>query len=159
MELDKEGLPVLCYTACGVVRGRVTLLNPPEVSDAVQVDYGGPPFLHLIDVTLIDSDHRVVLRTRQMAVNRNSIIFAHEDEVAADRARLKTLISSEDYDTASGEAERLLRTNPNDAELLYLSGLVFEGFEGDTRAADCFRRALDLILDAKFRAIVQGHLD
>lgn len=158
MELDREGFAIVCYTDRGIIRGRVVLPDAPEVAEAVQVAYDGPPMLHLVEVSLLDWDCRVVRRAREMAVNKNAILFAHEDEQAADLARLKGMIANEDYDAAATEADRLLLTSQRDAELFYLAGLVFERFEGDTRAKECFQKALSLIVDDKFRAVVERHL-
>ncbi|MBI2944878.1 MAG: hypothetical protein HYY25_11810 [Candidatus Wallbacteria bacterium] len=158
MDLDREGLAIVCYTDRGILKGKIGLWTPPEVPDAVQLEKTGPPMLYLVDASLLDSDYRVVVRAREMAVNKNAILFAYEDELAAELARLKGMIATEDFDAAASEAERLLLTNQRDAELFYLSGLIFERFEGDPRAREYFQKALALILDDKFRAVVSRHL-
>ncbi|MBI3890212.1 MAG: hypothetical protein HY303_01630 [Candidatus Wallbacteria bacterium] len=158
MDLEREGLPVVFYTDRGILKGKIALFEGSEVPDAVQLTHTGPPMVRLVDASLLDFEFRVVLRAREMAVNKNAILFAYEDEQAADLTRLKGMISNEDYEAAAAEVERLLLTNQRDAELFYLSGLVFERFEGDPRARECFQKALDLILDDKFRAVVSRHL-
>ncbi len=158
MDVDREGLAVVCYTDLGIIKGRVTQHDASVSSDGVVLPPAGPPMLYLVEASLLDSQHRIVCRVREMAVNRNAILFLYEDELAIDLGRIRSMIAREDYEAAASEVERLLTTNQRDADLFYLAGLVYERAEAGERAHQCFRKALEQILDDKYRAIVQHHL-
>ena len=162
MDLSQENLPVVCVCATGRVRGRIRPRPRPEPTDDQMIELPlprDPLLLALYNVTILDTDHRVVKRVPELLVNLRHVHWVMEDDLAPQMDRIKALMAGEDTDAALSELERLISVTAADGELLYLAGIVYQNGGHEDRAFDCFSRALQLTLDEKMRSVIKRHIE
>lgn len=162
MDLNQENLPVVCVLAGSTIRGRIRPRPRPEPTDDGPTEFAlprDPNYLALYNVTILDSDRRVLKRVPELLINLRHVHWVIEDDLAPQMDRIKSLMAGEDTDAALSELERLLTSNAQDGELLYLAGIVYQSAANEDKAFDCFSRALQLTLDEKLRTVIKRHIE
>jgi len=163
MELNQDGLAVICVTEQAVIKGRIRHRSEEGATDDSPAGHSSRPagldFANLLDVTILDHDHRIVRKVSRLSLNKNFVVYFMEDEMASHLDRVKSMIGAEDYESAVGELERLLSIDGGDADVLYLAGVVNQRVGNEKRSRDYLARALGLTLDEKLRCVIKRHLE
>lgn len=162
MDLNQENLPVVCVSASATIRGRIRPRPRHDAPEDGPVEFllpRDPSYLALYNVTILDTERRVVKRVPELLVNLRHVHWVMEDDLAAQMDRIKELMAGEDPDAALSEMERLLAGTAHDGEIMYLAGIVYQNSGNDERAFDCFSRALQLTLDEKVRTVIKRHIE
>lgn len=146
-----------------MIRGRIRpRARPTAEIEAVVPEIVVPPdpsFLALYNVTILDSERRVLKRLPELLVNLRHVVWVQEDDLAPQMDRIKQLLASEDPEAALADLERLLTVTAADGELLYLAGVVYQHAGNDERAYDHYSRALQLTSDEKVRSVIKRHIE
>ena len=161
MDLNQENLPVVCVTEKNVIRGRIRGRVEQEDSNPVLLEERPSrfEFVHLVNVTVLDHERRILRRVPHLALNKAYVVFFLEDDVGPQLDRVKAMIAIEDYEGAQAELERMLAVTAGDGEIFYLAGVVHHHSGNEERARECFSRALGMTLDEKLRAVIKRHLE
>ena len=156
---ERPALALVLHLEGSVVAGEVADVPRDRVAHPLEACCpGAPDFLHLVNASVFDQDHRLLARHRALSVSRRAIRMAHEDDRAPMLARVKHFVSVEDYEHAREELDALTAQFEPDAECHYVAGLVAQGSERFPEAVEHFHAALGLTVDGAFRALVNRHL-
>ena len=161
MELsgENERLAVLCDLCDSWVAGEVTVGAGNRVSDLLNTSTTANEFLSLTDVSVFDNDNRLIAYHRFMSLNKRFIRSVVEDERAPALARVKHLVSLENYERAWEEMEYILLNFSKDAETYYVAGVVKQELSDLDKAVEYFKVARALAVADKFQKMVDGHLE
>ncbi len=161
MELpgENERLAIVCDLCDRRVTGEVTVGVGNRVSDLLNSSTTAHEFLSLTDVSVFDSDDRLLAHHRFMSLNKRFIRSIVEDERAPVLARVKHLVSVENYERAWEEMEYILGNFPRDAETHYVAGVVSQALGKPDDALEHFKAARGLSVAEKFQKMVNGHLE
>jgi Flp pilus assembly protein TadD len=163
MDLDQNGLAVVCVTREGIFRGRIRAhagnAAGAGASSAQAAAGRAAEFVHLTSVTILDHQYRVLRRAGEASVNRAHVVYYMADDVTPHMDRIRALVAAEDVDAAQVEVERLLTVAGADGEVLYLAGVVHHHAGNEERARELLARALDATLDGNLRSVIQRHIE
>ena len=161
MELpgESERLAIVCDLCDRRITGEVTVGAGNRVSDLLNTSTTAHEFLSLTDVSVFDDDDRLLAHHRFMSLNKRFIRSIVEDERAPVLARVKHLVSVENYERAWEEMEYLLTNFSRDAETFYVAGVVAQALGRQDLALEHFKSARGLSVAEKFQKMVNGHLE